>query len=86
MLDQRIADELRALHDQWLGAGKLPSEEQLTAWYGAFRERFAPERLQSLDGPSLLKTMHEHGNTDSMVYWLEFKDDDEFPAIFAFGP
>jgi len=24
--------------------------------------------------------MHSHGNKDSLVYWLEFKDDDEFPS------
>ncbi len=27
--------------------------------------------------------MHDHGNRDSLVYWLEFKDDEEFPAIFG---
>ncbi len=27
--------------------------------------------------------MHAHGSRDSMVYWLEFKDDEEFPALFG---
>ena len=27
--------------------------------------------------------MHDHGNHDSLVYWLEFKNDDEFPARFG---
>jgi len=27
--------------------------------------------------------MHDHGNRDSLVYWLEFKDDEEFPASFG---
>ena len=25
--------------------------------------------------------MHAHGNKDSLVYWLEFKNDEEFPSI-----
>jgi hypothetical protein len=24
--------------------------------------------------------MHAHGNRESLVYWLEFKNDDEFPG------
>ena len=27
--------------------------------------------------------MHAHGNKDSLVYWLEFKNDEEFPARFG---
>jgi 5-methylcytosine-specific restriction protein B len=38
--------------------------------------------LAGLDGESLLETMHAHGNKDSLVYWLEFKnDEEEFPSI-----
>jgi 5-methylcytosine-specific restriction enzyme B len=39
--------------------------------------------LRQLDGEELLNTMHAHGNRDSLVYWLEFKDDEEFPGIFG---
>lgn len=48
--------------------------------YALFRERFGPERLKSLDGELLLNTMHAHGSQDSLVYWLEFKSDAEFPT------
>jgi len=24
--------------------------------------------------------MHNHGNTDSLVYWLEYKNDEELPG------
>ena len=34
--------------------------------------------VAGVDGEALLHTMHDHGNRDSLVYWLEFKDDDEF--------
>ena len=27
--------------------------------------------------------MHSHGNKDSLVYWLEFKNDDELPGVFG---
>ena len=34
--------------------------------------------LKALDGEPLLSLMHDHQNRESLVYWLEFKDDDEF--------
>ena len=45
-----------------------------------FRELFGPDVLAGLDGQNLLDRMHLRGTKDSLVYWLEFKDDDEFPA------
>ena len=63
--------------------GELLSRDQLTNYFGTFRTRFGPERLKALNGAELLETMHSHGNRDSLVYWLEFKDDGEFPAIFG---
>jgi 5-methylcytosine-specific restriction protein B len=64
--------------------GELLSTERMQASYAAFRSRFAPDALKSLDGPALLNIMHTHGNKESLVYWLEFKNDDEFPGQ-AFG-
>ncbi len=52
----------------------------MQASYGAFRSHFGPDVLKSLDGPALLNAMHTHGNKESLVYWLEFKKDDEFPG------
>lgn len=45
-----------------------------------FAADFGPDKLSSLDGIALLETMHSHGSKDSLVYWLEFKNDDEFPS------
>ena len=39
---------------------------------------FGPSVLAGLDGEPLLTLMHDHGNRDSLVYWLEFKNDEEF--------
>ena len=79
-LDERIAQELKEQYTELANAGKLLSREELASYYTLFRRRFGPERLKSLDGEALLETMHSHGTKESMVYWLEFKDDDEFSS------
>jgi 5-methylcytosine-specific restriction enzyme B len=83
-LDPHIDQDLRRIHDDLARNGKLFSPEKLQAAYTTFRDRFGPENLSSLDGTALLHAMHLHGNKESLVYWLEFKDDDEFPGI-SFG-
>lgn len=83
-LDDRLAQQLTETHQRLLTEGKLPSREKLDQYYSTFRERFGPERLRSLDGEALLNHMHLHGTKDSLVYWLEFKNDDEF-ATLHFG-
>ena len=83
MLDEKVLQELRDTQAKLNAEGKLPSRTQLAAYYDTFRRRFGPERLASLDGEALLETMHAHGNRDSLVYWLEFKDDEESPAMFG---
>jgi 5-methylcytosine-specific restriction protein B len=67
-----------------LSEGSIPSPQQLEKQYAAFTERFGPSVLAGLDGEALLSTMHDHGNHDSLVYWIEFKNDDEF-ATKRFG-
>ncbi len=83
MLDPRIRDDLRATWTQMMERGELLTEDRLRTCYDLFRRRFGPEVLAGLDGEALLRTMHEHGNRDSLVYWIEFKDDEEFPATFG---
>ncbi len=79
-LDERITRELRELYRSLVNAGKSLSGEQLAGYYSTFRSRFGTDRLKNLDGEALLDTMHNFGNRDSLVYWLEFKDDEEFPS------
>jgi 5-methylcytosine-specific restriction protein B len=79
-IDGRVEKSLREIHDDLAQRGELLSSERMQAGYAAFRSRFGPAELKSLDGPALLHTMHAHGNKDSLVYWLEFKNDDEFPG------
>jgi 5-methylcytosine-specific restriction enzyme B len=78
-----IEADLRKIHEELSSRGELPTDARTQAYYDAFRQRFGPEALRSLDGVELLERMHAHGSRDSMVYWLEFKDDEEFPAHFG---
>jgi 5-methylcytosine-specific restriction protein B len=77
-LDNRIAEELKKLHKSLEDEGKLLSRDQLAEYYSTFRSHFGPDKLKNLDGEALLHIMHDMQNRDSLVYWLEFKDDDEF--------
>ncbi len=83
MLDKRIAQEIKETQQRLLAEGELPTPAKLQQYYDNFRERFGPDQLASLDGEALLERMHGHGSPDNMVYWLEFKNDEEFPAIFG---
>ena len=65
-------------HKELLDQGKVPTQQRLDEEYALFRSRFSPSVLAGLDGEPLLNLMHETGNRDSLVYWLEFKNDDEF--------
>ena len=82
MLKEEVAHQLRALHEELQPAGELISAKKLGGYYTLFAQRFGPERLANLDGRELLLTMHafRQDHRDSVVYWLEFKNDDEFPS------
>jgi len=64
--------------EELVGDGKIYAESELEQYYATFRERFGPEKLRSLDGEALLTFIHDQGNRDSLVYWLEYKNDEEF--------
>jgi 5-methylcytosine-specific restriction protein B len=83
MLEEIVRNHLKHQHEQLLEKGQLPTRDKLREYYANFRDRFAPEKLLQLDGEELLNTIHAHGNRDSLVYWLEFKNDDEFPEFFG---
>ena len=81
MLDPSVRHRLQDRYQQLNAEGKLLSRAQLDQFYAAFRGRFGPDVLAGLDGEALLDLMH--AQKDSLVYWLEFKNDDEFPARFG---
>lgn len=82
LLDPKVKGSLLETYQKLDADGKIMSQGQLDRYYETFRKMFGPERLKSLDGVALLETIHAHDSTnrDSLVYWLEFKDDEEFPT------
>jgi len=78
MLDAARVKQIRDRYQELLDAGKLPTAAQTDKEYALFRQRFGPSVLAGMDGEALLTLMHDHGNRDSLVYWIEFKNDEEF--------
>lgn len=78
MLSDAKRAEILARRDKLLLEGSLATDDVLAAQCRLFRERFAPAVLAALDGEPLLTLMHDHSSRDSLVYWVEFKDDEEF--------
>jgi len=83
VLHEKLSQELRQRYQKLVNEEELPPLQKLAQYYATFRSRFGPEQLQQLDGETLLETLHGQGNYDSLNYWLEFKNDDELPAIFG---
>ncbi|HUT02930.1 MAG TPA: AAA family ATPase [bacterium] len=82
-LNEKLKKELLATYEKLNNEGKLLSKDKLKQCYDLFRERFGPEKLLQLDGEALLNTMHGEPKPDSLMFWLEFKNDDELPARFG---
>ncbi len=80
MLVESISKEIKDLYKKHEANGEVLTSAKLTECYETFHRKFGPETLASLDGEALLTTMHEHGQKNSLVYWLEFKDDQELPG------
>ena len=82
MLDHRLTRNLREAHARMLADRELLSVQRLRECYSLFRSRFGPDVLRRLDGEHLLNVLHTT-DRDNLVYWLEFKNDEEFPAKFG---
>ncbi|MBX7223491.1 MAG: AAA family ATPase [Blastocatellia bacterium] len=76
-LDKNLEQALRDTNEALIRKGEQPPLERLQVFYDTFRDRFGPGKLKSLDGEALLETMHGNGK-NSLAYWLEFKNDEEF--------
>lgn len=82
-LPEAISREIHQMYEKKLASGDLLTIDQLNGYYSLFRQKFSPDRLSNIDGEELLDYMHNTSNRNSLVYWLEFKNDDEFPALFG---
>jgi 5-methylcytosine-specific restriction enzyme B len=83
ILNETIASRIRDAKEKLAERDQILPSDRLAGYYRLFREKFGPERLSSLDGEALLDLMHDSSNRDSLVYWLEFKNDEEFPNRFG---
>ncbi len=82
-IPERIREQIINHSQKMLESGDYPSKSKLEEYYLNFRSRFGPEVIKDLDGHSLLFTLHDISDHNSLVYWLEYKNDEEFPAIFG---
>ena len=80
ILSEKIIQRIEEVRGDLSIKGDVLSKSQIEQYSKTFRDRFGPEKLNSIDGETLLDTMHNHSNPDSLVYWLEFKNDEEMPG------
>jgi 5-methylcytosine-specific restriction protein B len=80
---EELERQLRDVHARLAVEGELLGTDTVSRCLRRFRDLFGPDVLSALDGEPLLQKVHGRGNKDSLVYWLEFKDDEEFPARFG---
>lgn len=78
ILNESKRTEILAKSEELISEGKIYTKAQLSRYYTTFSERFGPDVLRGLDGETLLSLMHDLANRDSLVYWLEYKSDEEF--------
>jgi 5-methylcytosine-specific restriction protein B len=83
LLDPAILDDIRRRHKTMVADDSLRSPASLDRYCATFAGRFGPPALRRMDGEELLEAMHNHSTRDSLVYWLEFKNDEEMPAVFG---
>ena len=76
--DPRILDGIRTAWDKRVKDGLALTQAKHQEFCATFRHEFGPDALGRLDGTELLEAMHGRGGADSLVYWLEFKNDDIF--------
>jgi len=80
ILPEKLTVKIKDVYSKLETQGEIFSKAQIDKFSDTFRQRFSPAKLNSIDGETLLDAMHNHSNSDSLVYWLEFKNDDEFPG------
>jgi len=81
ILSDKIYQKIKETYNKLDSERNIVSISQLNQYYETFRKRFGIQKLKGLDGELLLETIHNSSNPDSLVYWLEFKNDEEFPSI-----
>ncbi|SHE34450.1 5-methylcytosine-specific restriction enzyme B [Marinitoga hydrogenitolerans DSM 16785] len=71
-------DDILKLRDELIENGIIVTERDLDEQYKLFREKFGPDVLKNLKGEELLEYVFDQGRKDTLNYWLEYKNDEEF--------
>jgi 5-methylcytosine-specific restriction protein B len=80
ILDDKVLADLKEFYEACVKKDELPSLALVNNYVDNFRAKFGPAILASLDGKGLLECMHGKNSHDSLTYWLEFKNDEEFDS------
>lgn len=80
ILELKLKDKIKKKEEELRDSGELLSADQIDKNLKAFQDKFYPDKLKNLDGEMLLDTMLHISNKESLTYWLEFKNDDEFQS------
>lgn len=83
MLDSLIEQRLIEARDKLSISGRLPHPDAFDRYLALFRQHFGPAVLANLDGEALLALLHDRSTKHNLMYWLEFKNDEEFPDLFG---
>jgi len=83
LLKPEVRERVLAKHAELRDAGQFLSFERLHTCRAKFYDRFGPKRLPQLNGKELLETLFLMSSKASLVYWLEYKNDEEMPNVFG---
>ncbi len=75
-----IIQELISTSNRLESDGTFIPVKELMQGYDLFNQKFGPDKLKELYGEELIETLFNMTNKDSLVYWLEFKNDEEFKS------
>ena len=83
-LNEIIKNKLLTYYNELYSNGEIHPENKIKTFYDNFKQKFGPEILSGMDGRELLNKMFNlRDKDDCLIYWLEFKNDDDFPAVFG---
>lgn len=85
LIRKELIEIIQNQYEIYKDSEEFPSIELIDEKINLFQEKFDPNSL-NINGKGLLLKMHrplKEGEEQSLVYWLEKKDDEEFPSHFG---
>src|SRR5699024_4073336 len=81
IMESRINDIVNKLSENYQKYGstiKFEKDETLERYQDYFIEKFSLATLERMSPQETLNELMNMNNQESMIYWLEFKNDEEF--------